>query len=803
MHISLNWIKDFVDIPKKLSPEELGQLLTLKTAEVEGVESEAEKFANMVSGKVVKLEKHPDADSLQIAQVDIGDEVIQLVCGGANLKKEMAVAVTKIGAKVQWHGKGELITLEKVKIRGVESFGMIAASSEIGLNNPNEGEKDILDLSDKEPKPGTPLSELFEKNDYIFEIDNKSLTHRPDLWGHYGMAREVAAITETRLKPIKPNVSIPSGGEQIEVEVKDSKLCPRFCALVIKNIKVQESPDWLRSRLQAIGHGVHSNIVDVTNYVMAEIGQPMHAFDKEKIDEKIIVRRAEEGERLTTLDGKERKLTKTMGVVADQKNAVSVAGIIGGANSEIDNNTTTIILEAANWHPSILRRASIELGVRTDAVQRFEKSLDPNLPELAIKRAAEIILEICPEAEIAGPMTDIKNFDNKAIQIELDPKKAISKIGIELSPKEIKEILENLEFKVEEGDLMKVTVPSFRATKDINIEDDLIEEIARIYGYDNIQASIPSLPAKLPSENTERLKKHRARELFSYGLGFDEVYNYSFYGKSELSNSLMTEEAHVKLLNYLSADQTHMRTSLIPNLLKNLQHNIKYQDEFSIYEIGRSYKEIGDFMPLEEKQIAGAILIKGNQEKVFYEAKGSIEAFLKKFTLKNIEAKKGIDSTPYAHPNQALTYIDQNAQTIAKVFNIHPLVSKNHGLDKYSIALFEINFTEAMKLKPEEEKYKSIPKFPSIIMDISVVIDKNKEIAEIQKAIEKADPKLILKIELFDVYKGENVEKNKKAVAFKITLQTPTRTLTDQDMSAVQLKIFKNLETIGGQIRGK
>lgn len=801
MYISLNWLKDFVDIPKKLSPEELGQLLTLKTAEVEGVESESKKFENMVAGKVLSIEKHPDADSLQVARVDIGTETIQLVCGGVNLKDGMFVAVTKIGAKVKWHGEGELVTLEKAKVRGIESFGMIAAGSEIGVNDPEAGEKDIMDLSKKAPKPGTPLAEVFAKNDHVLEIDNKSLTHRPDLWGHYGIAREVAAITGTKLKPIEPKVTIPTSGEQVEVKVEDTKLCPRFCTLIIKNVKVESSPSWLTSRLQAIGHGTHGNIVDVTNYVMAEIGQPMHAFDKSKVEGKLIVRRATDQEPLTTLDGKARKLTKEMGIVADEKKALSVAGIIGGENSAIDENTTTIILEAANWHPSILRRASIELGVRTDAVQRFEKSLDPNLPELAIKRAAEIILEICPGAEIAGPMTDISNFDNTPIIVSLDPEKATSKIGVELSGKEMKEILESLEFKVEGENPMKVTVPSFRATKDVNIEDDLIEEIARIYGYDNIPPTIPTLPARLPSEHLERVKKHKTRELFSYGLGFDEVYNYSFYGESEIKNCLMSEDGHIRLLNYLSADQTHMRTSLIPNLLKNLQHNVKYQDKIKIYEIGRSYKEIGNFMPLEEKWIVGAILVKGASEEPFYQAKGAVEAFAQNFRIE-IEAKKGMDGAPYAHPNQALTYLDHNAQTIAKVFSLHPLVSRNHDLDGYSIALFEINFTEAMKLEPIEKKYQQIPRFPSISIDISVVVDREKEVSTVEKAIRSASPELIVNTELFDIYQGEHIEKGKKAVAFKITLQAKDRTLADEDLSAVQTEIFGNLKKIGGQIRG-
>lgn len=804
MHISLNWLKDYVDI--EMDPQELGQLLTLKTAEVEGVENQAESFENMVTGKIIKLEKHPDADKLQVAIVDVGEkEALQIVCGGSNLSEGMSVAITKIGSKVKWHGEGDLITLEAAKVRGVESQGMIAAGVEIGIEDPGAGERDILDLSDKNPKPGTPLAELFNKNDQVFEIDNKSLTHRPDLWGHYGIAREVAAITNKALKPLEVKVQIPEQGEQIAVKIEDHELCPRFCALLIKNVKVADSPEWLKARLQAIGHGTHSNIVDVTNYIMADLGQPMHAFDHKKIQGGIVVRTAKEGEKLTTLDGKEHKLNSKIGVVADHKGAVSVAGVIGGANSEIDENTVDIILEAANWHPTRLRRTSIEIGTRTDAVQRFEKSLDPNLPEIAIKKAAELILQICPDAEIAGPITDEGTFTNKEIKVELDTEKARKKIGVEIPDQDIVKNLEKLEFKLtkKSENLYEVLVPSFRATKDVSIEDDLIEEIARIFGYDNIPPTLPTLPTKLPEENHERKHKHLARELFSYGLGFNEVYNYSFYGQEEMNNCLIPDENHVLLDNYLSADQTHMRTTLIPNLLKNLVHNSKYFDQIKIYEIGHTYKDIGEYMPLEEKRLGGAILHKGkDQDEIFYQCKAVVEQFFDRFHLPRPEMAKGVKNSPYAHPNKAVSYIDHNGQTLGRVFIVHPLVARNHDLENYSIALFDINFSEALKLEKIEHKYRPIAKFPSIEFDVSVLIDREIEVATLQTAIEKANPELISAVELFDIYQGDRIEADKKAVAFKITLQAPDRTLTEEDMSTSQKQVFKNLEELGGKIRG-
>jgi phenylalanyl-tRNA synthetase beta chain len=712
-----------------------------------------------------------------------------------------------LGAKVKWHGEGEPVVMEKAEIRGVESYGMICASVELGLNNPDEGPHDILDLSALKPEVGAEIKDVLKKDDIIFEFDNKSLTHRPDLWGHIGIAREISAITNSKFKPLKVDVKIPETGESIDVKVKDKTLCPRYCGLIFNNIKVEKSPDWLTRRLKATGHGIHNNIVDITNYVMMELGQPLHAFDKALIKDGIIVRPAKKNEKIKTLDSKEYNLDETMLVIADHEKPVAVAGIIGGEHSGINENTTSIILESANFNSSSVRRTSTKLGIRTDSVQRFEKGLDPLLAETAIKRAAQLILQICPEAQIAGAITDIQKFNKKPLKITLDLEKAKSKIGAEISAQEMKKILESLEFKVtEKGRKIKtfiVEVPTFRATKDILIEDDLIEEIARIYGYDNIAPILPNLPTKLPLENTERTKKHRARELFSYGLGFDEVYNYSFYGLTDIKKSLLAESHHLKLQNYLSEEQTHMVTSLAPNILKNLQENVKNFSEIKIYEIGHTYLEIGEFFPLEEKKICGAILIKGKSDKIFYEAKGCIEAFIQKFNLSHVAPAKGAKNTPYAHPAKSLTFIDHSGKSLATCFMLHPTVQKNYDLDKYSIAFFEINFTEALKLEETKNSYKHLPKFPSITFDISVAVDKNVEVATLESAIKNTEKDLINDVKLFDIYEGEKIAQDKKAVAFSVTLQALDRTLTDAEMAQTQSKIFTALENLGGEIRGK
>jgi phenylalanyl-tRNA synthetase beta chain len=816
MKISINWLRDFVSIPENTDLKELGKLFTFRTAEIEHTYDLAASYEKMVVGQIKKIEPHPNADKLKIAHTDVGTETLKIVCGGPNIKEGMYVPVALIGAQVRWHGEGDLVTLEKAKIRGEESFGMICAGEEIGLAPTPEG---ILDLSTIKNtlKVGQPLAKTLGKNDFIFEVDNKSITHRPDLWGHYGIAREVAAITGEKLKPLKSLVKYPATSEkdELSIKVEDKKLCPRYIGVKMQGIKIESSPAWMQQKLEAIGYRPISNIVDATNYVMAELGQPMHAFDANKIDAGIVVRRAKKGEKIDSLDGVKRTLTEEMLVIADHKKPIAIAGVMGGANSEISENTTTIILESANFNPSSVRRTSTALGLRTESVQRFEKSLDPALAGLAMDRLIELIQQICPEAKIVSPKIDIKNYDEKPKTILLDTQKLKTKIGAPITAAKATKILESLEFQVAktsrpatknatEKEILKVTVPSFRATKDVSIEEDLVEEIARLYGYENIESILPDLPTKLPEENVERILKHKAREILSLALGFTEVYNYSFYSIKDIQKSMIPEELHVRVENYLSEDQTHMRVSLVPNMLKNVAHNLKNKDEFTIYEIGRTYEDLQEYFPIEEKKICGIIVKKGNSKKEgFYEAKGALESLLSFYDTEHLQLQKASSLRPYAHPNKyAAYYSHQMEEEIAHVYELHPLVAKNYGLENAKVAIFEINFSRLAQMGLRKIKYRPIPKFPPIEIDVSVLMNKTMPIEEILKQIKRSDKELIQSIELFDLYEGQNIPANKKSAAFKVLLLSQDRTLTDEDMKGVQSKIFANIKEAGGEIRG-
>lgn len=790
MYVSLNWLREFVEIPSKYSPQDIADLLTLHTAEVEEVMDQGKGLEGVVVGEILEIKKHPNADKLSVAKVDIGKgKTIQLIFGQmaemkVGYKTAVAVAPTILPTGAE---------IKATKIRDVLTEGMLCLDQELGLKK--EGVS--VQYFDKSVKNGTPFAKALDLDDIMIEIDNKSLTHRPDLWGHYGIARELAALLGTKLKPLNPPKP-KEGNKDLSIEIKNKDLCPRFVGAKITGVKIEESPEWLQKKLRAAGHATYNNIVDITNYIVSELGQPMHAYDSRFITRGFVIRTAKKDEKFTTLDGTTHKLTDKNLLIADQEKGVSLAGIMGGKNSEIQHDTTEIIFEAANFDAVSIRKTSVQLGLRTESVQRFEKSLDPTLPMQAMLRAIELTLEICPDAKLSSPIVDIDYSKPKTPTIKVDPEKVRSKIGVNIKDTEIKKILENLEFKVaKKGSSLEVKVPTFRATRDVEIEDDLIEEVARIYGYENIPSDFPSLPPKLPTENLERFLKHKTRDIISLGLGFTEVSNYSFYSEADISKSNLAADEHIKLANYLSEDQTHLRTSLLPNMLKSLSETLKNTDNPKTYEIGRTYKEEGKYMPLEEKNILGL----ATGEKAFFHAKGSAELFLEKFGAHNPKIVPPRQTEKYAHPQKCADILAKG-QKIGSIYEVHPQVLKNYGI-KQEVAAFEINFTKLVELGQREHKYLSLPKFPSLQFDVSVVFPEKITAEQAEQAITQANKNLIKGIELFDIYRGKGLEEDEKALAYHIMLQAEDRTLTDEEMTETQKAVFKNLEGLGGKIRGK
>lgn len=796
MKLSLNWLKDFTQIPPGNTPDGLGEKLTLHTAEVEEVMDQKKGFDGVVIGKILKITPHPDADKLSVAKVDIGKkDPIQLIFGQmvdmkVGKRVPVAVAPTTLPTGME---------ILKKPLRGVKSEGMLCLDQELGL----KAEGVDIQFFDNNVKPGTPFAEAAHLNDAVFDFDNKALTHRPDLWGHYGMAREVAALLRKPLKPYAPLTEhkIKQPSKKLDIQIKNTEISPRFSGCIIKNIRIKPSLEWMQQRLEAVGIRPINNIVDITNYLMLELGQPMHAYDRQIMGTDMFeVRYAKPGEILETIDHKKRKLAKEDPVVTNGKTPMGLAGIMGGATSEIHDKTTEIILEAANWDPVIVRKCSTRHGLRSDASQRFEKGMDPAMTDLAVNRALVLLLETCPDLVLETKVTTVGAWKPKTVKILADPEVINNKIGIKITTLEMIRILKSLEFDAKkQGKKIEVTIPSHRLTGDVDIEEDIVEEIARTYGYDQVPPEMPHLPINLPTENEERFHKHAARNILANILGFTEVINYSFYNEEMFTKCGLEGMRHFKVLNPLSSDQTHMRVSMVPGVLKAIEINQKNYSEIKLFEIGRTYLETGEYMPLEEKWLLAAHASTTDKEP-FYAIKGAFESFQERFRAPSVSLRDCHTPPAYAHPKKCLE-IMMRGESIGYIYALHPAVASAFGLDHH-IAMFEANFTKLVAHDREPANFQALPKFPSMPFDVSILIDRKKTVNEVEKAIKKGDPnKLIQSVKLFDIYEGKNIPENKKSLAFSIELRHDERTLTEEEFQATQKAVFTEVEKLGGEVR--
>jgi len=808
MNISFNWLKKYVSLPDSVSAEEVAEKLKLSTVEVEGIVRQGKDLENIIVGKIMSAEKHPNADKLKVCKVDAGNEQVQVVCGGSNVQEGMLVALAKVGAKVRWHGEGELVELKPTAIRGVDSSGMICASTEIGLGNtfPLKEEKEILDLSFLKIKPGMPLSEALHLNDAIFEIDNKSLSNRPDLWGHYGMAREVAALFGRKLKEYQTIKIKPGKETKIAVEVEDKKLCPRYMAIAVSGIKAAPSPEWLQNSLSAAGLRPINNIVDITNYIMMDLGQPMHAFDAAKLasaDKKITinVRAAGDEKNFTTLDGVKRKLNKDTLLIADNKHVLAIAGVMGGLDSGISDATDTIIFESANFDAGSVRRTSTRLGLRTDSSSRFEKSLDPNLCETALYKAVEMVLSLCPGSKAASNLADVSNFHLATGPVVADLAGFDKKIGSHIPEKKIISILQSLGFGViKKGkEALSVTIPTWRATKDVSITEDLTEEVVRIYGFDNIVAIMPSFPINPPEANPVRQLERRIKNILSLELAATEVDNYAFVSARAIANVGDDIGKYAELDNPLSKETPYLRRNLLINILENTAKNITGRESLKLFEIGKTYllEQPGarvkanspDLLPRQDIWLAYVCADKKSRNQ-FWDAKRAAEAILKDFGYEYNLAPVA-ENFPWQHPGRAAE-IRAGGTVVGWVYEVHPRVAEAFGIDG-KIGVLELNLDELSAKSKSGVAYESIPEFPTVERDLAIVLPKKVTHAEIMALLKSVDP-LLHSVKLFDVYEGENIGADKKSMAYRFTFLDRGRTLSAAEADAVQNKIIKILQ---------
>jgi len=783
MKISLNWLKEYINLESE-NPNDIALKFTMASAEIEEIQNLAKNFDNVVTAKILEIKQHPHADKLKVTKIFTGDEELQVVCGANNIKEGQIVPLARVGAVLS----GEF----KIKVsnkRGIESFGMLCSAAELGIGEDSEG---ILILPENTPV-GMPFSKYLGKDDFIIVIDNKSITHRPDLWGHYGIARELSAILKKELKTI--NFNLPETENTLEnfnVSIEDKVLCPRYSALVIDNVEINESPKWLQERLINIGSRPINNVVDATNYVMFELGQPLHAFDYNKVDSEIIIRRAYDNEKVTLLDNSEKILTSEMLVIADKSKAIALAGIMGCSNSEVSNNTKTIILESANFNAGNIRRTSIRLGIRTEASTRFEKSLDNNLTIQAISRFYSILKQTSPNIKCISKLYDLNYSNNKSITINITLDFVNKKLGTIINKDFFEETLKNLGFKIKENsNNYKIEVPSYRATKDIQIPEDIVEEIGRIYGYDNIEPKAPLVEIKPIQEKEIHLLRKNIRNSLSVGLGMKEVYNYSFNSKEQIEKLNLDLNKHIKVKNPLSSQQEYLRYHLVPNMLLSVEKNYRNFDNFSIYEIGKVFvKEENSFR--EEEFLCAFIYSKKINNPIFYKAKEYLIYLLENINVSDFEIeypKDDIES--FYHPGRT-GIIKQRKLLIGKVSEIHPKTIKLFDISGY-IGLFYLDLNSIIQSNKKRIKFKELPKYPYVPFDISIIVDNKTTVKEVKDIIYKVDKHRIQNVEIFDIYEGSNLPEGKKSFAFNIKFYSKEKTLESNEIKELENSIINTL----------
>ena len=795
MNVSIKWLKEYVDFD--LSPEALSERLLMLGMEIESIKQLGEGLDRVVVGRINTVDKHPQADKLVLCNVDVGSGAdAQVVCGSPNAREGLVAPVALVGAQLP-NG----LTIKRAKIRGEESQGMLCSEQELAISDEASG---LMELPD-ETQIGAPIVEALGLDDVVLELE--ITPNRPDCLSMIGVAREISVITENSLR--LPAVNVQQGLTDINnltsVTIEAPDLCPRYAARVIRGVKIAPSPTWLQRRLEAIGVGTINNIVDITNYVLMEYGHPLHAFDYHRLTEnRIVVRRAKPGETLKTIDAEERELTPDMLVIADAENPVALAGVMGGFDSEITDQTVDVLLESAYFHPPSIRKTSKVLGMHTEASHRFERGADPEGVIPALNRTTQLIAEIAG-GEICAGIVDVYPSKREALNIKLRPERANFVLGTEIAPDDMCDILTRLGFTV--SDTFEVTAPTFRP--DVGQEIDLVEEIARVYGFDNIPTTLPRgdipIPKVVPKEDLrERVK------MYLLQCGMMEAMNYAFYhpdvfDRIRLESTDPLRQA-VQIANPLSEDQSIMRTTLLPSLLANAQRNRNHQiNDVQFFECSKVFIPNGtDEYPNEPERVAG--IIAGNlgagvygdplRPADFFDIKGVVEGMLGRCGVSNYTITH--TDHPAFHPGRrAEIHVEDKALCVFG--EAHPEVMENYDLP-HEAYLFELDFERLVDVVEPMKQFEPIPIYPSVNRDLAIVLDADTPASRPTEVIRSAGGELVSGLHLFDVYTGEQVPEGKKSLAFAIEYRSTTETLTDEIVDRIHGGILEQLERELGAI---
>jgi phenylalanyl-tRNA synthetase beta chain len=804
MKVSLKWLSDYVDI--KLSPRQLADRLIMAGLEVKNIQTTGGAWDNVVVGEVIAVEPHPNADRLKLATVNLGTEQITVVCGAPNIEAGQRVPFARVGARLIDGHSGEVVLLKPAKIRGVISQGMVCSEKELGISDRHE---EIMVLPQVAPV-GMPLNDYL--GDTILDLD--ITPNRPDCLSVVGIAREVAALTGEPLHLPRIGYQETEGPIEsfVSVDIAEPELCPRYCASLITGIKVGPSPSWLQQRLNDCGMRPINNVVDVTNYVMLEHGQPLHAFDYHRLEgRQIIVRRAKNGESITTLDGSKRALNSDILVIADKEKAVAVAGIMGGLDSEVTDKTTAILLESANFNPTVIRRGCSHLQLQSEASTRFDKGLNPELTVIPLRRATQLLLELAAGRAARG-IIDVYPGKCETKPISITPREVERLSGLKVNSDSIRKILEALGFECRQGDSgspISASVPYWRS--DVKCSADLVEEVARIIGYEEIPTTrlgspLPEQKSQLSPEARRRNLKDKLRNILT-GLGFQEILTYSLVSLEKLQKLSAKLELGIqplKVANPMTKEQEYLRTSLRAGLLATLARNQKFEQAgIRLFEIGKVFLPQAGDLPDEREMLCS--VLSGPRSELswqadsevldFFDAKGVAENLLSHFGLKASFVDSDDESL---FPGRGADII-VDGDTIGVVGNLHPKVAQAYELTG-GACLVEIDLEKLLTKTAPTRRYQAIPRFPSVWRDIALVVDEQVSYGKLEELIQSFP--LVTRITLFDVYRGEQIPKGKKSFAIRIVYQSPSHTLTDEEVNQTQEQMLASLHReLGATLR--